>query len=327
MVTRNVILNICMAVARISAKPNGAPEEACESMTPKHGFSRPRDTVSPYLVKVDNTLVKAGGMVGITITSFEEKHNFKGFLLQARDSEEKLVGSFSSGEEGQDGWKFLECSGMENGSVTHNSRKDKTNVTFKWTAPSDAIGDVTIFATIVRNKTWYYVKQGSHQIKVISGPIAVVCPNNFEKMDGSVAIPRGGLTLPPGRMDLKSCSEFCEKERDCCTFEWSRADKKCHLHHYCKTKPEKYKDFITCRKKGYECEEGFELIPGNVRGRGFSNMDKTNSKKCGEACQGKSECCSYEFSPSYGECNLNKECRPSQKKFHDFIFCKKAGKN
>ena len=52
MVTRNVILNICMAVARISAKPNGAPEEACESMTPKHGFSRPRDTVSPYLVNV-----------------------------------------------------------------------------------------------------------------------------------------------------------------------------------------------------------------------------------------------------------------------------------
>jgi len=91
--------------------------------------------------------------------------------------------------------------------------------------------------------------------------------------------------------------------------------------------PEKYNDFITCRKNGYECEEGFELTPGNVRGRGFSNMDKTNSKKCGQACQSKSECCSYEFSPTYGGCNLNKECRPSQKKFHDFIFCKKAGKN
>ena len=117
----------------------------------------------------------------------------------------------------------------------------------------------------------------------------------------------------------------------------------------------------------YECEEGFELTPGNVPGRGFSNMNQVNSKKwdikskiisttsfygchfdhksspcifiligfehsliifftrCGQACRSNGECCSYEFSPSYKDCNLNKECKPSQKKFQDFLFCKKRG--
>ena len=33
---------------------------------------------------------------------------------------------------------------------------------------------------------------------------------------------------------------------------------------------------------GYECEEGFELTPGNVPGRGFYNKNQVNSKMCGQ---------------------------------------------
>ena len=29
----------------------------------------------------------------------------------------------------------------------------------------------------------------------------------------------------------------------------------------------------------YKCEDGFELAPGNVPGRGFANMNQINSKK------------------------------------------------
>ena len=52
MATKYVIL-MCVAVARISAKPKGAPEEACESLTPQHGDSKPQTDDSPYNVKVD----------------------------------------------------------------------------------------------------------------------------------------------------------------------------------------------------------------------------------------------------------------------------------
>ena len=46
--------------------------------------------------------------------------------------------------------------------------------------------------------------------------------------------------------------------------------------------------------------------------------------RCADACLKESKCCSYEFSPTYLQCNLNKECRPTQKKFRDFLFCKKT---
>ena len=45
--------------------------------------------------------------------------------------------------------------------------------------------------------------------------------------------------------------------------------------------------------------------------------------RCGQACLKDSKCCSYEFSPTYKQCNLNKECLPTTKKFQDFLFCKK----
>ena len=45
--------------------------------------------------------------------------------------------------------------------------------------------------------------------------------------------------------------------------------------------------------------------------------------RCGQACLKNSKCCSYEFSPTYKQCNLNKECLPTTKKFQDFLFCKK----
>merc|ERR1711974_53349 len=165
-------------------------------------------------------------------------------------------------------------------------------------------------------------------IKKIIGQVAVggVCPNGFETVEGSIVIPKGEMSPTSVKKDLESCSETCKKERNCCSFEWSQTQQKCNIHQYCQTKTEKIPNFIACRKKGHKCENGFELAPGNVRGRGFSNMNLFNSKMCGEACQSKSECCSYEFSPSYKDCNLNKECQPTQKKFQDFLFCKKIVK-
>jgi len=81
-----------------------------------------------------------------------------------------------------------------------------------------------------------------------------VCPESFETIDGSsIAIPRGGIKIRPDlniNLEHKSCSSACKNERDCCAFEWSEVEKMCNLHHYCRTKPEKYRDFITCRKKG-----------------------------------------------------------------------------
>ena len=48
--------------------------------------------------------------------------------------------------------------------------------------------------------------------------------------------------------------------------------------------------------------------------------------RCAHACQKESKCCSYEFSPTHLQCNLNEECKPTQKKYSDFLYCKKIGR-
>ena len=52
-----------------------------------------------------------------------------------------------------------------------------------------------------------------------------------------------------------------------------------------------------------------------------------DSGRCGQACQSKSGWCSFELSPSYNDCNLNKEWELTPNKFQDFLFCKKSGKS
>ena len=70
--TKYLIL-MCLAVVRISAHPNGAPKEACESMTPQHGDAKPQTTESPYKVKVhENDFKKA--LLSENVKTLQEFH-------------------------------------------------------------------------------------------------------------------------------------------------------------------------------------------------------------------------------------------------------------
>merc|ERR1712130_280275 len=144
----------------------GAPEAACESMTPQHGVS-PQTTDSPYNVKVSATFVKPGGTVDVTISGSK----FKGFLLQAQDSADgKLVGSFASGVEGS---KYLGCPGLDRATVTHTNPNEKETITFKWTAPSEATEKkVKMLATVVQERTMFWVKLSADEITVSSETVS-----------------------------------------------------------------------------------------------------------------------------------------------------------
>ena len=48
----------------------------------------------------------------------------------------------------------------------------------------------------------------------------------------------------------------------------------------------------------YECEEGFELTPGNVPGRGFYNKNQVNSKMWGQKQQNVLDCFDHKYHPS-----------------------------
>ena len=71
---------------------------------------------------------------------------------------------------------------------------------------------------------------------------------------------------------------------------------------------------------------GYKLVPGDTPGWGLQIKGKiqTTAKGCAKQCSASKHCCSYEYSPTEKLCNLNKDCKPTAKKYNDFDFCVKG---
>ena len=50
-------------------------------------------------------------------------------------------------------------------------------------------------------------------------------------------------------------------------------------------------------------------------------MDIKSTEECGDKCLRTNACWSYEYSPSYKECNLMKATEPNNKVYMDYAFC------
>lgn len=71
---------------------------ACSDMTPRHPGYRPENTKGapcPYRLTVDpSTPIVPGNLVNITLTSIGTILPFKGFMVQARDANGQVIGTF-----------------------------------------------------------------------------------------------------------------------------------------------------------------------------------------------------------------------------------------
>lgn len=70
---------------------------ACSDMTPRHqGFKSEnlQHKLCPYRLLVDKIPVVPGELVNLTLTSFNEMTPFKGFMIQARDTDNNVLGTF-----------------------------------------------------------------------------------------------------------------------------------------------------------------------------------------------------------------------------------------
>lgn len=71
----------------------GAPTEVCQTMTPKHYNAKPQLAPSPYQIRIDSRNISLSGKLQVTIDGTEP---FKGFILQARDAANNILGQFES---------------------------------------------------------------------------------------------------------------------------------------------------------------------------------------------------------------------------------------
>ncbi|RXG71673.1 putative defense protein [Armadillidium vulgare] len=117
----------------------GAPDVACESMTPGHGQTV-RTDVPPYRLKPNVTSVFNGEKLLLTLDSQDKP--LKGFFIQARQNEDdgKPIGQFLLIKD--DEHHLVNCKSGINNAVTHKSPDEKTSVMIQWQAPDNFEGDI-----------------------------------------------------------------------------------------------------------------------------------------------------------------------------------------
>nr|CAH0100394.1 unnamed protein product [Daphnia galeata] len=154
-------------VARALASPNGAPQQACSSMTPGHGYN-PQTKSSPFIVLPLTNEIMQSSFVPIGLSSVTDDY-FRGFLVMAFDNDGEPIGRFS--DEGD--FRFMDCSNGTNvyvnvnNAVTHSTNADKMFVRLNWMPPSYFTGPVHFRATFVKNVSHYWVNINSSVVNVI----------------------------------------------------------------------------------------------------------------------------------------------------------------
>lgn len=126
-----------------NGRPNGAPNSACEDLSPRHGKNIAQNDTSPFKIKVNSTKVENGQIIEVTVESNDSKRRFRGLILQAREdiSVKKTTGNFII-ENGNE-IKPITCQNDAD-TVTHINRDDKSIVKFYYKAKAGFEGVVTI---------------------------------------------------------------------------------------------------------------------------------------------------------------------------------------
>ncbi|XP_057376114.1 putative defense protein isoform X1 [Daphnia carinata] len=160
---------LCFSALMVSqivyCKPNGAPLEACEDMSPQH-FIMPQSGVCPFTSRLAKDEMWSNGTIEVTLE--HDSEDFKGFLMMAFDStssDTDPIGTFSADLKGMG--KAIDCrsDGTKN-AVTHKDKSLKRSVVATWTPPEDFDGSVVFKTTFVKSFDKFWVKQSSSTLRV-----------------------------------------------------------------------------------------------------------------------------------------------------------------
>ncbi|CAF2552066.1 unnamed protein product [Rotaria sp. Silwood2] len=130
----------------ISIKPghsysSGAPSSACKSMMPQHGVSS-QSCSSSYIIESDKVQYLKSDTVHITVRGSTNSDTFRGILLIAKTkTNQNIIGTWSA--LGSD-IRTLNCGGIDNTGITHNSPSDKSSIEALWYPPSTIIENSTV---------------------------------------------------------------------------------------------------------------------------------------------------------------------------------------
>ncbi|XP_029955419.1 putative ferric-chelate reductase 1 [Salarias fasciatus] len=144
---------------------NGRVGVACGDMGPQHG-PRPRPDPPPYSLSVDKPSFSPGEPVTVSLQALNGSF-FRGFLIEARDSEDlqsPAVGVFSLSAPQQS--QLLQCAGSPRSAVSHRTGSRKTHIQAVWRSDRNPPHSVQFLVTVVQDYQVYWVR--------ITGPLVVL---------------------------------------------------------------------------------------------------------------------------------------------------------
>lgn len=126
------------AIHQSYGNSDGAPVEACTSMSPDHGFP-PQTSPSPVTVVPSATSVSPGGQIQVRIEGIAAAFIFRGYFIQARDlSGQTILGDFV----GAVGVNLRTCGGTANSAATHSNAAERLFQLVTWRAPANFSGNI-----------------------------------------------------------------------------------------------------------------------------------------------------------------------------------------
>ncbi|XP_057375817.2 putative defense protein [Daphnia carinata] len=147
-----------LVVPIANASPDGAPTQACGSMTPQHG-EVPQTSTSPFQTEIPvGAYVLMDDPVQLELRA-SAGTTFKGFLIMAfdKDDDTRPIGTFKEPVDGQ----LLNCTDGFMNAVTHTNNTEKSLVKIEWQPPLYYMGTAVFRTTFVQNAKTYWVKTES----------------------------------------------------------------------------------------------------------------------------------------------------------------------
>ncbi|CAM4534771.1 unnamed protein product [Leuciscus chuanchicus] len=143
-----VILQVLTSVLSF---PSGAPASTCVDMMPRHGGILPQPNPAPYTIQTSSATLQPGQPITVVIKG----PDYSGVLLEARSgSDTKALGTWQTPPSNT---KFLECSGNQQGAITHANTNIKNNSTvYTWIPPATA-KSIFFMATIAQQRSVFWV--------------------------------------------------------------------------------------------------------------------------------------------------------------------------
>merc|ERR1711976_641071 len=139
-----------LAIQSIHAYSSGAPNSRCFNMEPGHGYE-PLITADPVKLIITNPRKRSnigpGQIISVSLKATKGRP-FKGFMIQARNQDDKPVGSWTF--RGND-IRTMDCPGDDGNSISHNNSNEKMEIKATWQAPNSFSGSIVFKYTVVMN--------------------------------------------------------------------------------------------------------------------------------------------------------------------------------